>query len=154
MNMNSTAGDTTAGIEITNTRIFAAPRKTVFEAFENPTHLASWWGPKGFTNTIQLFDFRPGGAWRYVMHGPNGANYENASDFVEIAKPEKIVLEHLRPMHRFLMTMTYADAPGGHTRLTWRMVFERTDENEKLRKFISDANEQNFDRLAAHLNKS
>ena len=41
---------------------------------------ARWWGPDGFTNTITTFDLRPGGAWRFVMHGPDGTNYENAAE--------------------------------------------------------------------------
>jgi uncharacterized protein YndB with AHSA1/START domain len=140
-------------LEIVNTRVFDAPRAKVFGAFANPTELAQWWGPDGFTNTINQFEFRPGGAWRYVMHGPNGANYVNASDFLEIVPPEKIVLLHLEPMHRFQTTMTYTDVAPGKTQLTWRMQLERTAENERLKEFLFAANEQNFDRLAALLKK-
>ena len=147
----SSASSAPAGIEIVSSRVFDAPRETVFAAFENPAHLAHWWGPNGFTNTLRLFDFRPGGAWRYVMHGQDGTNYDNASNFTEVVKPEKIVLEHLQPMHNFQMTMMYAEAGTGRTRLTWRMMFERSAENEKLKDFIADANEQNFDRLGAYL---
>ena len=67
--------------EIVSTRTFAAPRERVFEAFSDPTQLARWWGPKGFTNTIHEFDLRPGGMWRLVMHAPNGADYANESRF-------------------------------------------------------------------------
>jgi uncharacterized protein YndB with AHSA1/START domain len=156
-NMNTKPNITSsvpAGLQIVNTRIFAAPREIVFAAFENPDALAQWWGPDGFTNTIKEFDLRPGGAWRYIMHGPNGTDYDNESVFVEIVKPEKIVFEHLRPMHWYHMTMTYVEAPEGKSRFTWRMVFKRTPENEKLQIFISEANEQNFDRLAAYLEKT
>ena len=137
--------------EIVTTRVFDAPRETVFAAFETPQHLAQWWGPAGFSNTIQEFDFRPGGAWRLVMHGPDGANYNNVSEFVEIVRPERIVFQHLSPVHRFRMTMTYAEAGAGKTRLTWRMSFDDPAESEKLRAFIAKANEQNFDRLEALL---
>ena len=136
--------------EIVSTRVFAAPRERVFRAFSDPQVLARWWGPDGFTSTFQEFDFRPGGAWRFVMHGPDGADYRNASDFIEVVSPERIVLEHLRPMHRFQMTMTFAEE-AGKTRLTWRMVFESVAELERVRAFIPGANEQNFDRLQAQL---
>ena len=141
------------GIEIVNTRIFDAPREAVFEAFENPQQLAQWWGPNGFTNTIQEMDLRAGGTWRLTMHGPDGTNYDNLSEFVEVAKPERIVFNHLSPVHRYRMTMTYIEAGPGKTKLTWNMVFERSQENEKLKTFIASANEQNFDRLAACLEK-
>ena len=136
--------------EIVSTRVFDAPRERVFRAFSDPQVLARWWGPDGFTSTFQEFDFRPGGAWRFVMHGPDGADYRNASDFIEVVSPERIVLEHLRPMHRFQMTMTFAEE-AGKTRLTWRMVFESVAELERVRAFIPGANEQNFDRLQAQL---
>ena len=137
---------------IVNARIFAVPRERLFEAFSNPDHLVHWWGPKGFTNTFYEFDLRPGGTWRFVMHGPDGAEYQIEKEFIEIVRPERIVLQHLEEVHRFRMTMIFADDPGG-TRLTWRMLFESADENEKLRDVISEANEQNFDRLEAYLEK-
>jgi uncharacterized protein YndB with AHSA1/START domain len=145
--------DSAGGLEIINTRVFAAPREKVFAAFADPAQLAHWWGPNGFTNTITEFDLQPGGDWRLTMHGPNGADYENESKFVEVVPPERIVFEHLRTMHWYRMTMTYENVGAGQTKLTWRMLFNRTAENEKLKTFITAANEQNFDRLAAWLNK-
>jgi uncharacterized protein YndB with AHSA1/START domain len=138
-----------ATYDIISTRVFAATREKLFEAFSDPRQLAQWWGPNGFTNTIEEFDFRPGGAWRLTMRAPNGAEYPNESEFVEVVRPERIVFDHLRPVHRFLMTMTY-ETEGDSTRLTWRMHPE-SDEGEKMRGFLSAANEENFDRLEAHL---
>ena len=139
------------GIEIVSTRIFDAPRAAVFGAFEDPALLARWWGPNGFTDTIQQFDFRPGGRWRHVMHGPDGKDYANTSEFVEVTKPERVMFDHLEPVHRFRMIMTYEALAATRTRLTWRMVFPRSEQNEQLRTFLADANQQNFDRLAAVL---
>ena len=130
--------------------MFAAPRELVFEVFSNPDHLVHWWGPKGFMNTFSAFDLRPGGAWRFVMHGPDGVDYQNAKDFGEVVKPERIAFQHLRPMHRFQMTMTFGER-SGQTELTWRMVFESPAETTKLKSFVAQANEQNFDRLKAYL---
>jgi uncharacterized protein YndB with AHSA1/START domain len=137
--------------EITATRLFDAPREVLFQAFTDPAQLARWWGPKGFTNTFQEFDLRPGGMWRFVMHGPDGANFENESQFLEIVTPERIVLQHLEPVHGFRMTMTYA-AEGDKTRLNWQMLFE-PEEAARIRQFVEPANEQNFDRLQAHLDE-
>ena len=137
-------------VEIINRRIFAASRDLVFEAFSNPDYLAQWWGPRGFTNTFHKFEFKPGGAWEFTMHGPNGANYENASEFIEIAKPERIVFVHLREVHRYQMTITLT-GDSERTVLTWQMVFESASQNVKFKHFIFDANEQNFDRLEALL---
>ena len=139
-------------LEIVNSRLLAAPRELVFEAFSNPKHLVHWWGPKGFTNTFREFDLRPGGAWRFVMHGPDGTNYPIEQVFLEVVRPERIVLQHLEQMHRFQMTMTFEER-SGKTMLVWRMLFESAAGNTKLKDFILEANEQNFDRLEAHLGK-
>ena len=58
--------------EIVSIRVFDFPRELVFNAWTDPEHLVHWWGPKGFTNTFHEFDLRPGGIWRFVMHGPDG----------------------------------------------------------------------------------
>jgi len=63
--------------EITLSRLFDAPREVVFDAWTDPRQIAAWWGPDGFTNTIQEMDVRPGGVWRFVMHGPDGVDYPN-----------------------------------------------------------------------------
>lgn len=131
-------------------RIFSAPRERVFEAFSDPAQLEKWWGPKGFTNSFETFEFRPGGAWRFVMHGPDGTDYPIAKDFVEVVLPEKIAYKNLEPTHRFTMTMLFTDL-GERTGLSWRMLFESVEEATRVRQVVSDANEQNFDRLAAHL---
>ena len=69
--------------EFANSRVFDAPPERVFRAWTDPNHLAQWWGPKGFTNTFEEFDLRPGGPWRFVMHGPDGTDYKNHSVFGE-----------------------------------------------------------------------
>lgn len=138
--------------EVVSTRLFAVARERLFDAFSDPRQLEHWWGPKGFTNTFEEFDLRPGGAWRFTMHAPTGAEYHNVSEFIEIQRPERIVFEHVRPMHRFKMTMLFTDEQGG-TRLTWRMQFESVEEVARLGDFLASANEENFDRLQAHLSK-
>lgn len=63
--------------EVVTSRVIDAPRERAFRAFSDPAHLAQWWGPKGFANIFNEFDLRPGGAWRFVMQGPDGMNYPN-----------------------------------------------------------------------------
>ena len=79
---------------IEGTRLLDAPRKLVFAAFSDPKHLAQWWGPDGFTTTTHSFDFRPGGVWRFVMHGPDGRDYKNRVTFIEIRAPERLLYRH------------------------------------------------------------
>lgn len=140
----------TAAREIVATRVLDAPRELVFEAWENPKHLARWWGPKGFTNTFEEFDLRQGGHWRFVMHSPDGVDYQNKSIFDEVIKPERIVFWHLDPIHKFQMMVTFAEE-SGKTRLTWYMRHETVAKCEEVKPFVEVANEQNFDRLEAEL---
>ncbi len=136
---------------IETSRLLDFPREFVFEAFRDPKQLAQWWGPAGFTNTFEQFEFKPGGNWRFVMHGPNGANYPNQSTFFEISEPERIVIRHDCSPY-FQMTITLADE-AGKTRLGWHMLFNTADECAKVKSFAPAANEQNLDRLSAQLAK-
>jgi uncharacterized protein YndB with AHSA1/START domain len=144
-------GRMTAACEIVSTRLIAAPRERVYGAFRDPERLARWWGPEGFTSTIEAFDLRPGGAWRLTMYGPDGTDYPNESVFVEVVPAERVVYDHLGS-HRFRMTISWADE-GGATRVTWRMRFETPAECERMKAFVPAANEQNLDRLEAELRR-
>lgn len=132
------------------TRLLAAPRERVWAAFCDPAALARWWGPEGFTNTFHEFDFRPGGVWRFTMHGADGTAYAMDHRFPEIVAPERIVVRHLQPGHDFTLTITLADRDG-RTEIVWRMLFDDPAEAARVRPFVVPANEQNLDRLAAHL---
>ncbi len=145
--------DEAAARTIVSSRVFAASREAVWAAFSDPVRLAQWWGPAGFTNTIYAFDLRPGGRWRITLHAPDGAHYDNEKTFTEVVPPERVVFRHHQPTHDFEMAMTLV-AEGGGTRAEWRMVFVSAAECARVRRFIEPANEQNFDRLAAHLANS
>ena len=89
--------ETTAAAEreIRITRVFDAPRELVFEAWTDRDQVVEWWGPHGFTTTIHEMDVRPGGVWRFVMHGPDGTDYNNHVVFEEVVEPERLA-EYLR----------------------------------------------------------
>lgn len=134
-----------ANRQIISSRLIRVPRELVFRAFTDPALLARWWGPKGFTNTFETFDLRPGGRWEFVMHGPNGKAYANLSEFVEVREPEEIVFNHLvAPL--FQMTIGFEEVEN-RTRFSFRMLFETVEEYENVKSYVAQANEQNFDRL-------
>ena len=117
------------------TREFDAPRDLVFEAWADPRHLSQWWGPSGFTTTTSAFEMRPGGVWRFVMHGPDGRDYENRITFDEIVKPERITYHHgggddVEPV-QFRTTVTFDDL-GAKTRVTLRGVFPSAEERARV----------------------
>ena len=120
---------------IIGTRVFDAPRELVFAAFTDPEHLAQWWGPNGFTTTTSKFEFRAGGIWRFVMHRPDGRDYQNRITFDEIIAPERIVYRHsggddVEPV-QFKQTLTFEDL-GGKTKLTWHGTFPSAEERDRV----------------------
>lgn len=130
-------------------RILPADPRTVFAAFEQPERLARWWGPSGFTNTFERFEFEPGGRWVFVMHGPNGTDYPNESVFREIEPDARIVIEHVvKPWYVLMVTLT---PRGEQTHLAWVQEFESPEVTARMRPLSGTANEQVIDRLQALL---
>ena len=68
--------------EIVITRVVEAPRELVWEAMTDPRQVVHWWGPQGFTTTIERMEVRPGGVWRHVMHGPARPMARRGGNFV------------------------------------------------------------------------
>jgi uncharacterized protein YndB with AHSA1/START domain len=130
-------------------RVLSANTRAVFAAFEQPDRLAQWWGPNGFRNTFEQFEFTPGGRWKFVMHGPDNDNYPNESVFREIKPDTKIVIDHVS-QPRFTLTVTLT-ARGDKTHLAWAQEFENPEVAAKLRPICDPANEQNLDRLQSLL---
>jgi hypothetical protein len=58
--------------------------------------------------------------------------------------------EHLEPVHRFTKSMSFVEL-GAETLLVWRMRFAERAEADRVRDLVTAANEQNLDRLAAHV---
>jgi uncharacterized protein YndB with AHSA1/START domain len=119
----------TSDREIVQTRLFDAPRDLVWQMFTDPQHIIHWWGPNGFTNTIHEMDVKPGGVWRYTMHGPDGTDYKNKAVYTRIEKPRIIAYEHVSGP-RFFATISLDDE-AGKTRLNFRMVFQTTGERDQ-----------------------
>jgi len=139
--------------ELTATRIFDAPRELVFKMWTEVGHVTKWWGPDGFRTTIQRMDVRPGGEWRFIMHGPDGRDYINHKVFKEIVPPERIVYDHVSgPPHR--MTVLFAEKDG-KTEISVRMIFATAELREAvIREFhASEGLKQTLNRLGDELAK-
>lgn len=137
---------------VLNQRVVPYTREQVFKAWTDPDLLAQWWGPKGFTNTFHTFELKVDGKWHFTMHGPDGTDYENLCVFEEITPPERVVLYHLETVHKFRLSGTFTKTDNG-THVEFRQVFESAEECQRIRSFVTDANEQNLDRLEAVLQK-
>ncbi len=141
---------TTPDCEIVSTRIFNFSRELVFRAWSEPEHLKNWWGPAGFTNTFNEFEFRVGGKWSFIMHGPEKGNYPNECEFIKIEKPSIIAWKRYSKPH-FQVVATFEEVSEAKTNLVFKMLFNSADECGKLKPFVVDKNEENFDKLELEL---
>jgi uncharacterized protein YndB with AHSA1/START domain len=137
---------------IVGSRVLDAPRDLVWAAFTDPKHLAKWWGPNGFSTTTSAHEFKPGGVWRFVMHGPDGRDYENRVTFDRIVKPERLEYHHgggddVEPV-QFRTIVTFEDL-GGKTKVTLRGTFPSAEERARvIREYGADKGlEQTLARL-------
>ena len=138
-------------------RLIAAPRELVFTAFTTAEHLAHWWGPTGFSITTFAFDFQVGGVWRFVMHGPDGRDYQNRVVFETIEPPARIVSRHggdadglEQASHETRITL---EPESDKTRLTWRVVFVSIAERDRIAREYGavEGGQQTVGRLAAYV---
>lgn len=143
---------TTAESEIVSSRIFNFQKELLFKAWSEPEHLKNWWGPAGFTNTFHQFDFKVGGKWVFTMHGPEKGNYQNECEFIKIDEPHLIAWQRIsQPLFQILAT--FEEVNPNQTKLVFKMLFETAQECSKLKPFVVDKNEENFDKLEVELAK-
>jgi uncharacterized protein YndB with AHSA1/START domain len=126
--------------------------KQIYDAFASADLLSSWWGPEGFSNTFEIFEFAEGGRWKFVMQGPDGSNYRNESFFKTIVPNAKIVIRHDCPPY-FTLTVELTPVNDG-TYLTWKQVFDDAQTAQAVKRRVGSANEQNIDRLESVLNEA
>jgi len=126
-----------------------ASPEAVFAAIRDPKRLARWWGPAGFTNTFSVCEFKPGGTWSLVMHGPDGVDYPNENLFEEIDPPRRVVVSHpSQPVYRLVIGL--APSKTGTT-VSWSQTFENDDLAKQIEKIVVPANDQNLERLSAEV---
>jgi uncharacterized protein YndB with AHSA1/START domain len=146
--------------EIVISRVFEAAREVVWQAMTDPRHVINWWGPRGFTDTIEEMDVRPGGVWKHVMHGPDGADYPNESIFKEVVRPERLVYSHGGGKKgsrgvSFMATWTFDAVEAGKTKVTIRMVFPSAADRDFVVKEYGaiQGGQETLERLAEYLPK-
>jgi uncharacterized protein YndB with AHSA1/START domain len=153
----TTIGETTfttpSDREIVISRVFDAPRAVVFEAMTSPEHVPHWYGPRGWSLPVCEIDLRPGGSWRYVMRGPDGAEMGLRGVYREITPPERLVT-----------TESFDDFPGeslntlvlseenGMTTVTATVLYESKEIRDAVRESgMQEGAAETYDRLGEHL---
>jgi uncharacterized protein YndB with AHSA1/START domain len=146
----------TADREIVITRLLNAPRELVWKVWTDPNHVGKWWGPRGFTNTIHEMEVKPGGKWRFMMHGPGGIEFPEKIVFIEVVKPERLVFSHSSDIENdpnlFHTIVTFEDR-GEKTWLTMRAILPSAEERERVIKEVGaiEGGNQTIDKLEEYL---
>ncbi|TAK96202.1 MAG: polyketide cyclase [Aquabacterium sp.] len=136
-------------ITFSTTRTFGATPAEVFAAIQDGERLARWWGPEGFSNQFDVFEFQPDGRWVFDMIGPDGKTYPNEAVFARIESDKQVVIQHVCAPH-FQLSITLTPSPNG-TLLMWDQTFEDAAVGQAIRHIVVPANEQNLDRLGQEL---
>ncbi len=141
---------------ISLTRVYDAPLQSVWDAWTVPSEVEQWWGPRGFTLTTHSRDLRSGGHWHYTMHGPDGTDYENTTQYIEVVPQQRMVYDHGGHKDRpalFRVTALFTER-SGRTQLDMSMAFATPEVAAEMRGFIKKAGgEATWDRLAEYLVK-
>jgi uncharacterized protein YndB with AHSA1/START domain len=137
-------------------RTYDAPLKVVSDAWTDPNQAAQWWGPRGFTLTTHSKDLRAGGIWHYTMHGPDGVDYPNKAQYLEVEKFSRLVYDHGGYDDRpplFRVTVLFSETKG-KTKMDMTMTLSTPEAAEETRKFVKKAGgNATWDRLAEYLSK-
>ncbi|HEX9744578.1 MAG TPA: SRPBCC family protein [bacterium] len=143
--------------EVVITRLINASAERVYQAWTDPEQVRQWWGPDGFTLTTHEMDVKPGGVWRFIMHGPDGVDFPNTINFKEIVEAEKLVYlhsgdENVENNIRFDVTVIFKEVEG-KTELTMKMVFETAEAlKEVIEKYNAlEGGKQHVKRLEEYL---
>ena len=142
--------------EIRLTRVFDAPVKAVWDAWTDPQQVAQWWGPRGFTITHHSKDLRPGGTWKYTMHGPDGTDWPTTTTYLEVEKYAKLVYDHGATENTpalFRVTVLFSEQRG-KTKMDMTMTLDSPEAVKRTREVIKKhSGNSTWDRLAEFVAK-
>jgi uncharacterized protein YndB with AHSA1/START domain len=143
--------------EIISTTILDAPRELVFKAYTDPKLFAQWWGPRRYETRIEKFESRPGGSWRVVHVGADGAEHPFRGVNHDVVAPERIcqTFEYEGvPGHVALQTATF-ESLGDKTRLVAHIVFQSVmDRDGMVASGMQQGADESMERLAELLARS
>lgn len=146
MNLREELSHVVSERKVVTTRVFYVEQDVAYKAWSDPAHLHKWWGPEGFTNQFYEYEFYAGGQWNFDMVGPTAIVYPNECTFRYIEEGVCIIWEHHSQPH-FMGMVVFEELEDIGVRVTYSMIFSTEEETARLKKFVQEKNEENFDRL-------
>jgi len=136
--------------QILSTREFDAPRDLLFRAFTEPDLLAQWLGPRKYTMTVDRYEVRDGGRWRYVHSDDAGNEFGFHGVFHGTPSPESIVQTFEfegAPGHVQMDTATFEEQ-GATTVMRVNSVFQSVEARDAMyASGMADGLTESFERL-------
>ncbi len=112
-----------------------ASPKEIWNAWNSSEKVAKWWGPAGFTSTVDELNVRTGGKMRITMHGPDGTDYPNIYVFDEVKEPSQLIYTNVGSkefgLESFQSVVDIQEEAAGKTKLTLKMRFVSQEEKDK-----------------------
>lgn len=135
------------GREVSINRVFDAPVELVWRAFTESDLIIKWWGPAGFTNTLKAMEVVEGGIWEFVMHGPDGTDFENKYIYEEVEPFKKLVMKEISEAN-FSVVVEF-ESMDNKTQMLWKTVgvTEEFIQNAVKNYGADKALEQNMEKL-------
>jgi uncharacterized protein YndB with AHSA1/START domain len=116
-------------------REFDAPRELLFRAHTDPGLLVQWLGPRDLTMTLDRFDVRDGGTWRYIHRDADGNEYGFHGVFHGTPSPDDGIVQTFEfegaPGHVSLQTLTL-ETVGDRTLLRTNAVFQSVEDRDGM----------------------
>ncbi len=104
---------------LTLSRIFHAPRGTVFKAWSSAEHVSRWFSPETYTVPDATVQMHAGGAFDICMRSPSGDEHWTRGTFVEVTPHNRLVIDMLvtdkagKELMRAYTEVEFSDALGG-----------------------------------------
>ncbi|MFI5226634.1 MAG: SRPBCC domain-containing protein [Candidatus Limnocylindrales bacterium] len=122
------------GQDLVMERVFEAPRELVWKVMNDPELVTRWWGPQGYTTTVEEMDVRPGGRWRWINHTTGGEDAPFRGEYLEVVPSERVVRTSYFDVPGFddrpaIETMVLQDL-GERTKVTARSTFPSIEDLE------------------------
>ncbi|GAA4570244.1 SRPBCC family protein [Planotetraspora kaengkrachanensis] len=148
---------TPSDTELVLTRTFDASRPLVFDAFTRPELLRRWHGARGWHLVVCEIDLRPGGTWRFVSRGPDGAEMGLSGVYHEVEPPYRLVQTELHTgweAGEALVTTVFDESHGRTTMNTTVRYSSREIRDSVLRTPMKRGAGEAYDRLAEVLSET
>lgn len=140
--------------EILLTRIFDAPRETVFEAWTKAEHVKHWWDPSGVPLSVCEIDLRPNGVFRWV-NSAHGAEHTFTGTYREITAPERLVFTvKMFPSRPDPVTTLLFSEDGSKTKVTMKIECSSMEDRDALLEMRIEAGTgRTLENLAEYLDR-